>query len=67
MDKENQKRTSYEIVATNFRMLGSRSDSMGGGAAHSAAAGAADFDAEPSAPAEHEPSGHEATDEDIPF
>src|SRR5271170_1353229 len=23
-DKENQKRTSYEIVATNFRMLGSR-------------------------------------------
>ena len=31
MDKENQKRTSFEIVATNFRMLGSRSDSMGGG------------------------------------
>src|ERR1700692_4793434 len=30
MDKENQKRTSYEIVATNFRMLGSRSDSMSG-------------------------------------
>ncbi len=26
-DKENQKRTSYEIVATNFRMLGSKSDS----------------------------------------
>ena len=40
MDKENQKRTSFEIVATNFRMLGSRSDSMGGGAAHAASAGA---------------------------
>jgi single-strand DNA-binding protein len=66
-DKENQKRTSYEIVATNFRMLGSRSDSMGGGAAHSAAAGSADFDAEAPAPAEHEQAGPEVTDEDIPF
>ena len=28
-DKENQKRTSYEIVATNFRMLGSKQDSGG--------------------------------------
>jgi single-strand DNA-binding protein len=66
-DKENQKRTSYEIVATNFRMLGSRSDSMGGGAAHGAAAGGGDFDTDMHAPAEHEPSGPEATDEDIPF
>src|SRR5580658_2717185 len=41
-DKENQKRTSYEIVATNFRMLGSKSDSAGGGARSSAPAG--DFD-----------------------
>src|SRR5216684_6629221 len=37
-DKENQKRTSYEIVATNFRMLGSKSDSMGGGQRPSAPA-----------------------------
>src|SRR4029077_16786470 len=28
-EKENQKRTTYEIVATNFRMLGSKSDSTG--------------------------------------
>src|SRR3979411_935182 len=36
-DKEGQKRTSYEIVATNFRMLGSRSDSMAAGARRSPA------------------------------
>src|SRR5258705_7048823 len=35
-DKEGQKRTSFDIVATNFRMLGSRAD----GAAASAGAGA---------------------------
>lgn len=66
-DKEGQKKTSYEINASTFRMLGSRSDSMGGGAARSAAASSADFDAEPSAPAEHDQAGPEVTDEDIPF
>ena len=67
MDKENQKRTSFEIVATNFRMLGSRADSMGGGgAARGAAAGSNDFDPGP-ASAEHEPMGPEVSDEDIPF
>ncbi|SRR5579871_3229698 len=67
MDKENQKRTSFEIVCSNFRMLGSRADSVGGGAARGAAAGA-DFDsAEGPAPAEHEASGPEVSDEDIPF
>src|SRR5271170_2183773 len=63
-DKENQKRTSFEIVATNFRMLGSRSDSMGGGAAHSASAGA-DFDSPASHPADDQ-AGPEVSDEDIP-
>jgi len=29
-DKEGQKRTSFEIVATNFRMLGGRGDGAGG-------------------------------------
>jgi single-strand DNA-binding protein len=68
MDKENQKRTSFEIVCSNFRMLGSRADSMGGGAARSAAAGAGEFDAEGPGPTEHEPpSGPEVSDEDIPF
>ena len=72
-DKENQKRTSYEIVASNFRMLGSRADSMGGGVARSAAASSGgDFDAESHGPAEHAPMEHEhagpeVTDEDIPF
>ncbi len=65
-DKENQKRTSYEIVASNFRMLGSRADSMGGGAARSSAP-AGDFDQEAPAPSEHDQSGPEVTDEDIPF
>jgi single-strand DNA-binding protein len=69
-DKENQKRTSYEIVATNFRMLGSKSDSTGSGyRSSSAAAGSADFDADTTSHAtpDHEHSGPEVTDEDIPF
>lgn len=67
MDKENQKRTSFEIVCSNFRMLGSRADSMGGGAARGAAAGAGDYESEGPGPVEHEPSGPEVSDEDIPF
>jgi single-strand DNA-binding protein len=66
-DKEGQKRTSYEIVATNFRMLGSRSDSMGGGGGPRTAAPSGDFEAEAPAPMEHEQAGPEVTDEDIPF
>ena len=76
-DKEGQKRTSFEIVATNFRMLGGRGD--GAGAAAGAGAGASrgggdDFDHP--APAEdtyggsgtgHAPAGPEISDEDIPF
>jgi single-strand DNA-binding protein len=69
-DKEGQKKTSYEINASTFRMLGSKSDSTGSAyRSASASAGAADFEAEASsqAPAEHEQSGPEVTDEDIPF
>jgi single-strand DNA-binding protein len=69
-DKENQKRTSYEIVATNFRMLGSKSDSAGSGyRSSSPAAGSGDFDSEVNAhaPADHDQAGPEVTDEDIPF
>jgi single-strand DNA-binding protein len=62
-DKEGQKRTSFEIVATNFRMLGGRTEGA------SAGMGGA------SQGAEHEPVGAEDTsgpepqisDEDIPF
>ena len=67
-DKENQKRTSFEIVATNFRMLGSRADSMGETARGAAASASGDFDSEPHAPAGDEHAGGpEVTDEDIPF
>jgi single-strand DNA-binding protein len=65
-DKEGQKRTSFEIVATNFRMLGSKSDSTGGGA-RSAAAPAGNFEADAPAPPAEDQSGPEVTDEDIPF
>jgi single-stranded DNA-binding protein len=68
--KSDQKRTSYEIVATNFRMLGSKSDSAGSGyRSSSPAAGSADFDSDVSShtPADHDQAGPEVTDEDIPF
>lgn len=59
-DKEGQKRTSFEIVANNFRMLGGRGD-QGGSAvtpdAESQAAPAEDFSQ----------AGPEVSDEDIPF
>src|SRR5579871_3741344 len=64
MDKENQKRTSFEIVATNFRMLGSRADSSGGGAGagYGAGGGTSDFDAGAPSSMEHDQSGPEVTD-----
>ena len=68
-DKEGQKRTSFEIVANNFRMLGGRSAG--------AAAGGGSFSGG-SRGEEHEQPGHaedfgglaagpEISDEDIPF
>jgi single-strand DNA-binding protein len=66
-DKEGQKRTSFEIVATNFRMLGSRADSMGGGGPRAAAAHAGDFEADTHSASMPEDHGPEVTDEDIPF
>jgi single-strand DNA-binding protein len=70
-DKEGQKRTSFEIVASNFRMLGGRGDGGGGGG--SFGGGRSDDHGDPSGPAEdfgggtggH--SGPEISDEDIPF
>jgi single-strand DNA-binding protein len=78
-DKEGQKRTSFEIVANNFRMLGGRGD---GAAAAGAGAGAGggrhdDFDGGGhSGPSDDSygggggssmPSGPDISDEDIPF
>jgi single-strand DNA-binding protein len=60
-DKEGQKRSTTEIVATNFRMLGGRGDNAGGGAP----AGATDSEGSGAAVEEsHHP---EVSDEDIPF
>lgn len=78
-DKEGQKRTSFEIVANNFRMLGGRGDgaAVGAGAGASAGGGARhadDFDSH-AAPADDPfgggssaaPAGPDISDEDIPF
>ncbi len=73
-DKEGQKRTSFEIVANNFRMLGGRAEgaAAGGGASRSSG----DDMETHAAPAEDSygagggsaPSGGpEISDEDIPF
>ena len=64
-DKEGQKRTSFEIVANNFRMLGGRGEGGSGGGGRSGE----EFDQ--SGPSE-EPmgggqGGPEISDEDIPF
>jgi len=71
-DKEGQKRTSFEIVATNFRMLGGRGDGGGGGAM---GGGSRAEEHDPSAPVDDfgghggsgGASGPEISDEDIPF
>ena len=72
-DKEGQKRTSFEIVANNFRMLGGRADGVAAGAGGGGARGGDDFEA-PSGGDESfggggaGPSGGpEISDEDIPF
>jgi single-strand DNA-binding protein len=78
-DKEGQKRTSFEIVATNFRMLGGRGDAAavgaGAGAGGGASAPRSSDDFEGHAPADDPfasgssstPAGPEISDEDIPF
>jgi len=74
-DKEGQKRTSFEIVATNFRMLGGRGDGAGGGAG-SYGGGARAEEHDQSGPGDDfggpsggggGASGPEISDEDIPF
>ena len=65
-DREGQKRTSFEIVANTFRMLGGRAEAAAAGAGPSAPAGA-DAEAPAPAPAEEPAGTPEITDEDIPF
>jgi single-strand DNA-binding protein len=72
-DKEGQKRTSYEIIASDFRFIGGKGDGMAAGAVASGGAsrgGGDDFDH--AAPAEDPfgsspAAGPEISDEDIPF
>ena len=77
-DKEGQKRTSLEIVASNFRMLGGRSEGAAAGAGGGASRGGGGDDFDGSAgPTEesygggaaggHSGGGPEISDEDIPF
>jgi single-strand DNA-binding protein len=75
-DKEGQKRTSFEIVASNFRMLGGRAEgaaAAGGGMSGGTSRGGDDMESH-AAPAEDAyggggpaPAGPEISDEDIPF
>ena len=73
-DKEGQKRTSFEIVASNFRMLGGRGEGGGSGGGGGSVGGGRAEEHDQSAPADdfggggsagH--SGPEISDEDIPF
>jgi single-strand DNA-binding protein len=67
-DKEGQKRTSFEIIANNFRMLGGRGDGAGGGMG----GGSRSEEHDQSGPDDFAgpgggTGGPEISDEDIPF
>jgi len=69
-DKEGQKRTSFEIVASNFRMLGGRGDGGGSGGGGATGGGRATEEFDQAGPAEEAGGGHsgpEISDDDIPF
>ncbi len=76
-DKEGQKRTSFEIVANNFRMLGSRAESAAAGSGSGATSRSGGDDSESHAALADDSyggggggassSGPEISDEDIPF
>jgi single-strand DNA-binding protein len=66
-DKEGNKRTSFEIVARDMRMLGSRGESAMGASAAAGGAASADFEGQASPAEEHPAAGPEISDEDIPF
>jgi single-strand DNA-binding protein len=74
-DKEGQKRTSFEIVASNFRMLGGRGDGGGSGGGSASVGGARAEEHDQSGPSDDfgghggggGAAGPEISDEDIPF
>jgi single-strand DNA-binding protein len=63
-DREGQKRTTVEIVATNFRMLGGRGDAS---AAAAGAGGGAEAEAPTPVTSAEDAPNPEPSDEDIPF
>lgn len=66
-DRDQNKRTSFEIVCNNFRMLGGRGEAAAAGAG-GAAGEEPEGTAAPPAPAVEEfGQGQEVSDEDIPF
>jgi len=66
-DKEGQKRTSFDIVANNFRMLGGRAEGAMSASAGAGAGPGADAESQVVPGDEHPSGGAEVTDEDIPF
>jgi len=66
-DKEGQKRTTFEIVATSFRMLGGRAEAAAAAGASGGMSRSADEPEIASATEEAHPMGPEISDEDIPF
>lgn len=70
-DKEGQKRTSFEIVATNFRMLGGRAEGaaagVGGDVSSPARSREAEFDAGGMSEEPMSSGDTGVSDEDIPF
>ena len=66
-DKEGNKRTSFEIVARDMRMLGSRAESAMGASAAAGGSPSADFDSQAAPAEDHPAAGPEISDEDIPF
>jgi single-strand DNA-binding protein len=66
-DREGQKRTTVEIVANSFRMLGGRGDAAAAGAASGGGATTASADSDFHAAPSDDVSSPEVSDEDIPF
>ena len=66
-DREGQKRTTVEIVATNFRMLGSRGDAAAAAAGAGTGTSGTEADVPSAAPAAEDAPAPEVSDEDIPF
>jgi single-strand DNA-binding protein len=66
-DREGQKRTTVEIVANSFRMLGGRGDAAAAAATAGVGPGISDAESQVPAPGGDDTPTPEVSDEDIPF